>query len=670
MNVYIASVLLLIIGAAYAILLKRKLAETVFLAVVTVTGVLYCFGLINRQGCLLYGIYLIIALSFAGVLFLLYNFIKRRQNFHDAEVLKGCLIYVCFLIFSLFVNYGRTFQGWDEFSHWGTIVKHFYIVDALGTVKHANYDILLPAYFPSTSLFQYFFSRFSNKFTEYYSYIGINFMYFSLVMPFIKNIFTKKNWGKTSVLLAVFIMTPLTVSLTNSESAYSVLDVDMILGAFFGFSLLYYFAYKYEDSLYGVLMVSASIFMLTITKDIGLLFSMIVIGVIAVDIVFFKRVQIKNILYKEAGFVYKIKKALLLILPIVGSLFVKISWSNLINRSNIHSIWHIPTINEICRFFSGQLEQYQKEISHNFFFAMFKQKIPHFNISIVTFSIIITVIILILLLNYKKIESRRIITSTLLLIMGLFGYQFILALMYTFSFSMYEGLHLISYGRYTSTYMMTMTLFITIFYIIEQNEQINWTKLKEFTSSDEYISKSSILLLISVVLFITMINTTKSGIFHTLVDRIKNPESFKPRPTAIAAEKWKHYFEFENPYFIVQGGSGLTWAMMRYELMPYSKLANEISPDGKFDFCISTKPYFTDDIWTFIVTPEEWEKHVLNMGYKLLYIFKSDEILENTYGHFFQNGVQEDMCYYVKNEDGRLILVPVIEGLRKRAEEL
>jgi hypothetical protein len=657
MSIYIASIQLLIIAAAYAILLKRKLAETIFLAVVTVTGVLYCFGLINRQGYLLYGIYLIIALAVVGALFLLHTFIKRRQYFYDAEVLKGCFIYAGFLMFALFINYGRTFQRGDEFSHWGTIVKHFYIVDALGTVKHPNYDLYVPAYFPGTSLFQYFFSRFSNKFTEYYSYIGMNVMYFSLFMPFIKNIFTKKNRVKVSVLIAAFITMPLTIS----PLVYSELLVDAILPAFFGFTLLYYFAFKYEESLYGVLMVSAAIFMLTLTKDMGLLFSLVVIGIIATDIIFFKRIQIKNILHKKVGLIYKTKKTILLISPVVSSLFAKISWSNLLDRSNIQSMWHIPTMAEIHNFFSGQLEQYQKEIQTNFIYSMFQRK-PYLHINVVSFSLLFIVLILFIsLLNNKKIEFRRMKTSTLLLVMGLFGYQFILALWYTFSL---VSPYIIEYERYTSNYILAMAFFVMIFYVIEQNERtkINLIKSKKLVALKQHIKYKDILNLgknflhisISSAMLIILVYSSRGGIFNTLVSRVTYSEYFKPRPTAIAAEKWKPYFEKENPYFIVQGERESWHSMMGYELMPYSKLANVTR-----DFCISTEPIYTEDWWPFICTPEEWEKHVLENGYKLLYIFKSDEMLETIYGHFFRNGVQEDMCYYVQNEEGHLILNPV-----------
>jgi hypothetical protein len=139
-------------------------------------------------------------------------------------------------------------------------------------------------------------------------------------------------------------------------------------------------------------------------------------------------------------------------------------------------------------------------------------------------------------------------------------------------------------------------------------------------------------------------------------DRLYRSDSFKQRPTAAAAEKWKPYFENDNPYFIAQGSNGFSYYIMRYELAPYSKLANI-----KWDYSISLEPYFPElgDPWTFIITPETWEKYVLDNGYKLVYVYKSDEILETTYGQFFPYGVKDNMCYYVQTDDNHMSLVPV-----------
>jgi hypothetical protein len=209
-----------------------------------------------------------------------------------------------------------------------------------------------------------------------------------------------------------------------------------------------------------------------------------------------------------------------------------------------------------------------------------------------------------------------------------------------------------------------MTLFVIIFYVIEHNGRIKWIELKKLAASKRYIKYKDIFnfgkfflyVLISAAMLIYLVYSSRLGISEALLGRLIYSELYKPRPTAIAAERWKPYFEDENPYFIEQG-RGIDYATMTYELIPYSKLANY----NTYHFRISTEPVFDGDIFTLVITPEEWEKYVLTNGYKLLYIYKSDEILETKYGHFFRNGVQEDMCYYVQNEEGHLVLVPVVE---------
>lgn len=166
MSFIAASAILLVIASAQAVLLRRELSETVFLAAVAVTGILYCFALLNFKGCLRLGVLFVAALGALCLVFLIYIFFKRKQSLADARLADGCLIYLLFLALSLALNAGRTYREWDEFSHWGVIVKHFFAADALGTVRLPEYAVMAPSYYPGTSIFQYFFSRFSADFTE------------------------------------------------------------------------------------------------------------------------------------------------------------------------------------------------------------------------------------------------------------------------------------------------------------------------------------------------------------------------------------------------------------------------------------------------------------------------------------------------------------------------
>ncbi|MCL2087380.1 MAG: hypothetical protein FWH05_07295 [Oscillospiraceae bacterium] len=651
MSILIPNLILIVLGSAYAVLFKRKLAETIFLAVVTVVAVLYCFGLISTPDCLLWGIYFLCGLSLACLAFVIYKFIKDKGAIKEIELLQGCLIYAAILLFALFVNAGRWFSGWDEFSHWGTIVKHFYTIDALGNVPHPNYTLIFPGYLPGTSLFQYFFVRFSVSFKEYYLYIAMNIMYFSMVIPFIKNVFNKDKWLKCLGLLAVFFTFPL-LSQAFEHSFYSTLYVDEILGAFFGFALLYYFVYEYNKSQYGIAMVSSAVFMLTVTKDMGLLLALGVIAIIILDVILFRRSQIKDYFNRKTGILYKLKAFVLAISPLFGALFVTLSWPK--------SRWYTPTLNDIYALITGQLEPYQKETRWNFVFDAMWRPIPGIGLNVIHFSLIFIAVVLFLsFFKQKNINIKRMAVTSLSLVAGLFLYQFVLLAMYVFSFSEFEAVRLASYERYTTTYLLGMLFFSMLFYILRKEKP---EKILSKINSDELIKYKDAFRIIrtavSAFLLCVLIANCTRGIGGTIAGRVLKPQPFETRPTAIAAEKWRDWFEIYNPYLIAQEENGSSYYIMRYELMPYSKLANV-----RLDYSISTEPYWDDagdDPWTFIVTPEEWEEHVLSSGYELLYVYKSNEQLETTYSQFFPHGVEEDMCYYVQNNDGNLALVPVV----------
>jgi len=667
MSILAASIILTIIASTYAVLLKRQLAETFFLAVVTVIAVLYCFGLINIGGCLLYGIYGLIVFTLGCIIFLLYYFVKDRKLLIRTEILQGCLLYTGLLVISLFINSGQVFHNWDEFSHWGTIVKYFYHVDAMGTFDNHKFQLLFPAYFPGTSLFQYFFSRFSSQFIEYCLYVAMNILYFSLFMPFIKDIFKNGKRVKLLILLIMFLLIPMQ-NFGFYGGFYSSVYVDAILGAFFGFALLYYFVYKYEESSYGILMVSAAVVMLTLTKDMGLLFSLGIIGIIFSDIILYRRTQMLLFVNGKPKLQSKSKAAILIVLPLISTLFVKFSWENLLHRAGIASIWRIPTLTDIYMLVTKQAAPYQNGIPQSFFNAMQQQAIVN-NITVISFCVLFLVIIAVFLIFGRiKVKFGRMVTASILLVAGIFIYQFVLMIIYVFSFSEYEAVRLASYERYTSTYVLAMMFFMMVFYISDQNEykktyfEILIGKIKRKNAPDDsgkYKDISKLIyslmgiVLCSYVYFNTQ--TGSYGMANTFLARWLHQDQFRTRPTAIAVNRWRSYFIDSKPYLLVQGEDGYNFYRIKSELCPDSDLANKPWAE---DYNIAPE---APDVWTFAVSPEEWEKYVLSNKFEIIYVYQSNEQLGTTYGHFFPYGVQDDMLYRVQNNDGHLSLIPVIQ---------
>ena len=652
MSVFIASSIALVIGLVYAILLKRKLAETIFPAIVLIIGILYCFGLLNHEGSLLYGIYFLIFLFILSVAYIIFVWVKKREQLGSVEILSGILLYLSFLFLTFLLSYGRVFQKWDEFTHWGFTAKHFFYMNAFGSVSHPYYDLWMPNYLPGTTLFQYFFSRFSLDFIEFHSYVGMKMLYFSMLMPFMKDIFTRKKFLSRILLLSVFGILPLAFSFSPYvvSTFYGSLFVDITLGLLFGIGIMYYYLYRYEESAYGIILVAGTTFMLALTKDVGFLLSLGICVIIVTDILCFRRNQAMTNIKRGKNWISMVGRIIVLLLPLLLTLFVNLSWSYLLVRANIQLNAYVPTILDMRNFLTGNLEPQQLQIRRNFMVAMWRREVPYLNLSTFWFSVIFGILVIgfSLLLSDKKARKRFILGGVCLGI-GFYVYQFIFAILYVFTFHYIEGLRLSSFERYMATYMLGMALYLLMLLLLVSTS-LDMRSIKCLKRV-----KVAIFAVVCVCSFATLFYTTSGGIRVVIRERVNQPENFRPRPTALAAERWGRYFVETPPYFIDQGGRWVNIRKMRYELMPRARLANV-----KGDYNIRVEELLPGESG-FVTTPEAWQEHVFTSGYRTVYVFRSDETLETYFGHFFVGGVQEDMLYNVVNDDGSLLLIPVVE---------
>jgi len=636
---------------ALAIIFRRKLAETIALSMAIIVGVLYVYGLLNREGSLWFGICFILLLTISSVVYLVYIWRKKREQLKEAEFLSGIILYYGLFAVALFLNYGRVFHMWDEFTHWGFSVMHFFILDAYGTVSHPYYELWVPNYLPGTTLVQYFFVRFSGTFTEFHTFIGMNMLYFVMVMPFVKDIFTKKGFLSRTFLLIIFGLLPLAFSFSPYfiSTFYGSLYVDMIIGMLFGISIMYYFFYRYEESVYSILMVAGTTFVLATTKDIGLILSLGVSAIIMTDILLFRRSNIVAYIKEGKSRTYQVGRLILLFLPLLLSLFVHLTWSNLLRRSETDLNAHVPTVFDIRNFFTGNLEPDQLQVRQIFWEAIFHREVPYFQLSTFWFSIVFVVLLITFSILFCEGKQRkRFIVAGICLSIGFYLYQFIYALIYVFSFLLEEGIRLASFGRYMSTYMLAMILFLLVILIIS-SPTLN---LKGVSSSKRL--KPVLFILICVCFFVILLNVTYSSVRIAVADRMIQPNNFRPRPTAVVADRWMEYFEGSLVYFIDQGGRRVNFRKMQFDLLPNARLANVW-----FDYNVQL-PGTTLAEYEFAVTPEEWEARILRYGFQRLFIYRSNETLETHFGHFFVGEIIEEMMYDVVNEDGNLRLVPIM----------
>ena len=679
MSIFIASVILLTIGTAYAILMKRKLAETFFLAILTVIAVIYCSGLLNFKGSLLVGIYCVVLLAVLSALYCIRNIIKNRQILRDIELVQGLLLFGIVMAFAIYVGYNHFFTEGDELSYWGTAVKHMYLFDAFTTSFAAIGPITLPMYFPGTSILHYFVTRFGSGFAEYPAYVSMIVLYFSVLMPLLKGIFTKRSFLKCILSVIIYVMIPLQYVVFLPFSPYITLTVDYLIADLFGIAIIYYFIYRYEESAYGILIVSGTTFLLAAMKDTGVLFALTVCGIIFLDTVLFRRGKVKAFM-KGSPIFHRIKQGAFFSLPLLLTAFAVLSWKLHLSINHIAPYYSPLTFSDIIAFLKGNIDSVQWDAVKYCYNAIV---MPYYQLQYPVLNFIIMFIIasvIFALYRKKYFGAKRIIVCVAAIVVCAFLYE--VALMLTFVFSFYRtygqiALHISSFVRYTSSYIFGMQVFLLLFIIpIETNtlkrngtlkEKISiWkaklSSYKIITYKDIALWLKVIPLSLVVVLSAYLIKITLPQ-FNTEVVQVRETHSYIYTPRAVSVvQRWIPYIK-ENVkdqiYVISQNQDG--WWRARLieaaELYPYSTARTyydstiaEIVEDGLASWPPPPRKF----------SPEEWEQYILSNSVSHLYIDISDEAFIKSYGRFFPNGVQDGMLYSVKTDNkGKMSLIPV-----------
>lgn len=631
----------ILIAILYAILLKKKFLETLFLSVSTIILVLFLCGILNFKGCLLVGYGIIIILSIIALFVFLRAFILDRKILKNISLLSGLLVIGFFFAFSLYLNYRRMFTNWDEFSHWGVVVKSMYTYDALGTFKDAL--IMFKAYLPGTSLFQYFWTRPFPTFTEFPTLIASNMIFFSIITTFIK----KLNFRNI-----LFVATSLLIPFLMGTFFYISLYVDCLLGILFASTLLFYYYYRYEMSTHGIIMVVASVTLLTLIKDMGFVFAGIAILIMIADSVIFRRKKLQEYINQGKSVASKIKKLFILASPLISAIFIELLWRIHIYQANITSPWlHSSNIS----LHGIDLLPYQEQTIELFKNALINKPIYPLEYSWVIILIATAILFIILCLTVKKrdIKLQRLIFAIIGIIAGAILYTGILFVFYVFLMTEYEALILAGYERYIFSYAIGIFFFFLIFIALKPKRANHSAKRK----IPYYFIKAISIIVICSMYYLLIRNTAKYIKSDWLEARESAHLSMENWETYNQSLKWGKYLRDPayKPYLITQDDYGLMKLKLIYTLFP-------TNIQWIWDYSVALEPYFPEmnDPWTKIITAKEWGKYVTD-NYNLVYVFVYDKKFSDTYGHFFDT-LQNNNLYEVNTDNsGNLKLISVTE---------
>lgn len=462
----------------------------------------FILGILNL---LLMGTLLLIALSIIYFIYLIkkkeITITKIKEYFNNP--IK--LIISIFFIYITFISINMHLTHYDNFSHWGIIIKTMFEYNRLPNFEN-NY-ILFKGYQTGSASFIYFIGLLTGK-TEASMIIGQNYLifsYFTVLFNYIKN-----NKYTNIILFTSFY---LFVNAT-STIGFNDLLVDVLIALQLVTGLLIINNYKNNTKKAFIYTLPIYIY-LYLVKNTGLLFDVI----LSIYLVY---ISYKNKNTKE-GIIYAL-------ISFSISIILLFIWQG--HVSMVYGHWalntkHNLTIQNYYSTFTSSGIDHIVTFIKIYIKHIFSLTIP--NIYFITFNIIATIFIL--LTNRNKKNIKYIIILDLIYII----YTILLAIMYIFSMPWEEAKIFAGFNRYMMTIIFVIiALFLT--YIINYNNKIKYRK--------------TLIIFISVLLLIPIYY--EYNCFSTLLGNDhynnSNVEKFDKILKYIPKDKENYYIYVANNY--------------------------------------------------------------------------------------------------------------------------
>ena len=176
----------LLLGSAWGVFFKKKFADSLAPAFMLHIIIVILSGMfLHKLSVGIWGGMLL----FAGAL--AYKTQKAPQDvraFLKSAWSGGVFIFAAFYVFCFYVNDGRRFTHWDDYSHWGMFVKECLRLDAL------YIESLLPFwhkdYVPASTMVEVIWCRLSGRFLEADVFRALQMFVFSMLLPLIGTIYS------------------------------------------------------------------------------------------------------------------------------------------------------------------------------------------------------------------------------------------------------------------------------------------------------------------------------------------------------------------------------------------------------------------------------------------------------------------------------------------------
>ena len=579
-------------------LFNKKYEEILPITCSCIVLILFGFGLCNVLDM---GAIAVCVLSFSCYVVAGIWMIKNRniKNVIKNMLTNGFFVFLVLSAICTFSIYGKVLHSWDEFTHWGDIVKAMVTIDDFGTNPLA--DAAFQSYPPGMSLFQYMLQKLyvwktGEIFSEWRLYIAYQMFAFSYMVPFFSGKIKKNIFCSFASMIIVFL-----APLMFYKEFYSTLYIDPFLSVLSGAGLAMVLWTKEKDLCYSLRIFSICS-MLVLAKDAGILFA-VVLGItyLADALVERKRYSIKALVGMVGG------TAVAIVVP-------KILWNLEIKLSNANKSFSNPIeFEKLLKIVLFQDDTYRDTVWRTFCKSLFVVpiEIGETSVEVNYFSLILVFILIISILIKCEKKKENIIISAV--VAQTLIYVFGLAVTYIFKFSEYEALRLASYDRYMNIHYCAVWIFIVLSIV---HMLYNICEEKKNTYA------------LAIGVLIVVIAPTGIAYGHVIRETVQSSVGIRWEYNVITDKVERLTESTDKIYVIAEGNNGFDKWVLKHSFRPRKINANEWSIGESF---------YDDDVWTVSKTAGEWMDELCD-EYDYVVLYKINDYFIENYGELFGNG--------------------------------
>ncbi len=556
---------------------------------------------------------------------------KDLSNLKNNVFTKGLYTFILIYIAIFVFDYNRIFTVWDEYSHWGVMVKEmlrldkFYSVSASTLMAHKDYP-------PIISLFELFYCKLIGNYKETYLIKALHLLSISFFIPSICEDEKKYKKITFAIKIGIFLLSIfLTFLLFDGHGIINTIYTDYILAIIVGYMIYIIITEKELTSNFTIITLSITSCFLLLTKQMGLPLYLMTIFIYCIEnIIKEKLYKLKRI--KKLNIAKTIK---ILIFLLVIPLLVWKLWNSYITDLNIKGQFELSDLNilelrDIITKNKG--ETYQQEVLKNYPKALVNSKITtsYIKLTYISSTILVIIILIVESIFMKDIiKKRKFIELIITLIIGSFGYAFVMFTLYMFSFEEIEGPILASFNRYMPTFILIgMSICLMIFFNYDTVKDKQTNKLKTCL----------------ILLFFLLLIQKPTNIKKLIPKVKKTPENLYEYHAKKISSKTENNAKI---FLLSQNTEGDYQYAIKYYINPRTTNLSYFSLPTKD--ILNYEQYFKEYIYDYI------------LEFDYLYIVDIDDKVKEKYDFFLkENNIEIGKLYKIINDKNEIKLKGIL----------